>query len=142
MPSRTPRRDRGALLSRLTQLKLKKLDDARLTFQTFALTYQDNPKAAEAWWNVGESYAAMHDYKEAALAFERVKLFHPKSKLAPDALLRASRYFAQAGERDNARRLLRIILQEYPSSNAVLAPERRLARCFSKTAISSRRRAN
>ena len=43
----------------LTQLKLKKYDDARLTFQTFALTYQDNPKAPEAWWNGGESYAAM-----------------------------------------------------------------------------------
>ena len=114
----------------LTQLKLKKFDDARLTFQTFALTYQDNPKAAEAWWNVGEAYAAMHEYKEAALAFERVKLFHPKSKLAPDALLRASRYFAQAGERDNARRLLRVILQEYPSSNAVLAARTQIGQMF------------
>ncbi len=66
----------------LTQLKLKKFDDARLTFQTFALTYQDNPKAPDAWWNVGESYAAMRDYREAALAFERVKVFHPKSKIA------------------------------------------------------------
>jgi len=114
----------------LTQLKLKKFDDARLTFQTFALTYQDNPKAPEAWWNVGESYAAMRDYKEAALAFERVKVFHPKSKLAADALLRASRYFAQAGERDNARRDLRIILQEYPSSSAVLAARTQIGQMY------------
>ena len=27
----------------LTQMKLKRFDDARLTFQSFALTYQDNP---------------------------------------------------------------------------------------------------
>jgi TolA-binding protein len=114
----------------MTQLKLKKYDDARLTFQTFALTYQDNPKAPEAWWNVGESYAAMRDFKEAALAFERVKVFHPKSKLAPDALLRASRYFAQAGERDNARHTLRIILQEYPSSGAVLAARTQLGQMY------------
>jgi TolA-binding protein len=114
----------------LTQLKLKKYDDARLTFQTFALTYQDNPKAPEAWWNVGESYAAIRDYKEAALAFERVKVFHPKSKLAADALLRASRYFAQAGERDNARRTLRIILQEYPASGAVLAARTQLGQMY------------
>lgn len=114
----------------MTQLKLKKYDDARLTFQTFALTYQDNPKAPEAWWNVGESYAAMRDYKEAALAFERVKVFHPKSKSAADALLRASKYFAQAGERDNARRSLRIVLQEYPSSGAVLAARTQLGQMY------------
>ena len=104
----------------LTQLKLKRFDDARLTFQTFALTYQDNPKAPEAWWNVGESYAAVKNYKEAALAYERVKVFHPKSKSAPDALLRAARNFNLAGERDNARRVLRTILQEYATSAAVL----------------------
>ena len=114
----------------MTQLKLKKFDDARLTFQTFALTYQDNPKAPDAWWNVGESYAAMRDFKEAALAFERVKMFHPKSKLAADAMLRASRYFAQAGERDNARRTLRIVLQEYPSSSAVLAARTLLGQMY------------
>jgi TolA-binding protein len=114
----------------MTQLKLKKFDDARLTFQTFALTYQDNPKAPEAWWNVGESYAAMRDFKEAALAYERVKVFHPKSKLAADALLRASRYFSQSGERENARRTLRIILQEYPSSGAVLSARTQLGQMY------------
>ena len=114
----------------LTQLKLKKYDDSRLTFQTFALTYQDNPKAPEAWWNVGESYAAIRDYKEAALAFERVKVFHPKSKMAADALLRASQYFVRAGERDNARRTLRVILQEYPSSGAVLAARTQLGQMY------------
>ena len=37
----------------LVQSQLKQYDEARITFQTFALTYQDNPRAPEAWWNVG-----------------------------------------------------------------------------------------
>ena len=114
----------------LTQMKLKKFEEARLTFQTFALTYQDNPKAPEAWWNVGESYAAVRLFKEAALAFERVKVFHPKSKIAPDALLKSSRYFFLAGERDDARKTLRVILQEYPNSDAVLSARTQLGQIY------------
>ncbi len=114
----------------LAQMKLKQFDDARLTFQTFALTYQDNPKAPEAWANVGESYAAVKSYKEAALAFERVKVFHPKSKTAPDALLQASKYFSLAGEQSDARRVLRAIIQEYPASGATLSARTQLGRLY------------
>jgi TolA-binding protein len=114
----------------LAQLKLRKFEDARLTFQSFALTYQDNPKAPEAWWNVGESYAAMGTLREAALAFERVKVFHPKSKFAPGALLKATKYFLLAGARDDARRTLRVILQEYPASDAVLAARTELGQIY------------
>jgi TolA-binding protein len=104
----------------LTQMKLKQYDEARLTFQTFALTYQDNPKAPEAWLNVGECYVALKNFREAALAFERVKVFHPKSKVAPEALIKASRCFKLAGQTEDARRVLRIALQEYANSNAAL----------------------
>jgi len=102
----------------LARLKLKQYDEARLAFQTFALTYQDNPKAPEAWRNVGESYAAMNNHKEAALAYERVKVFHPKSPTSPDALVMAAKQFTLAGLNDDARRVLRIVLQEYPSTPA------------------------
>lgn len=102
----------------LTQMKLKRFDDARLTFQSFALTYQDNPRAPEAWLDVGECYVAMKNYKEAALAFERVHVFHSKSKAAPEALIKASTYFKLAGQPEDARRVLRIALQEYPNSSS------------------------
>ena len=114
----------------LVQMKLRKFDEARLTFQSFALTYQDNPKAPEAWWNVGDSYAALGANREAALAFERVKVFHPKSKFAPGALLNATKYFLLAGARDDARRTLRVILQEYPASDAVLAARTQLGQIY------------
>ncbi len=114
----------------LTQLKLKRYEDARITFQTFALNYQDNPRAAEAWLHTGEAYAALGNEKEAALAFERVKVFHPKSKLAPEALLQAAHYFSAAGQRDDAKRVLRVILQEYPASGAVLSARTQLGKMY------------
>ena len=41
----------------MAQMKLKRYDEARVTFQNFALTYTEHPKAPEAWLNVGEAYA-------------------------------------------------------------------------------------
>lgn len=114
----------------LTEMKLKRYDEARMTFQTFALSNPSNPRAPEAWWKVGETFAAVNSPREAALAYERVKAFHPKSKLAPDALLKSADYFSLAGERDNARRVLRIILQEYASSGAALAARTSLAKIY------------
>jgi TolA-binding protein len=114
----------------LTQLKLKRLEDARSTFQTFALNYQDNPHAAEAWVRAGEAYAALGNLKEAALAFERAKVFHPKDKVASDALLQAAKYFMAAGQREDARRVLKVILSEYASSAASLPARTMLGRMY------------
>lgn len=114
----------------LTQMKLKKYDDARITFQTFALNYQDNQRAPEAWYRTGEAFVALNNAKEAALAFERVKVFYPKSKQAPEALLQASKFFLTSGNRDDAKRVLRIILQEYASSPAVLSARTQLGSLY------------
>ena len=104
----------------LTQIKLKKYDDARYSFQNFALSYPDNVKAPEAWMNVGEVYLALNNLHEAALAFERVKTFNPKSKQAPTALLKAAQYYQKAGDREDAKRVLRVLTQEYSDPEIIL----------------------
>jgi TolA-binding protein len=104
----------------LTQVKLKKYDDARYSFQNFALSYPDNVKAPEAWMNVGEVYLALNNLHEAALAFERVKSFNPKSKQAPTALLKAAQYYQKAGDREDAKRVLRVLTQEYSDPEIIL----------------------
>jgi TolA-binding protein len=96
----------------LTQSKLGKHEDARFTFQNFALAYSDNSKAPEAWMNAAEEYAAMKNEHEAAMAFERVKTFYPKSKFAPVALSKAADYYSQLGDKENANRVLRLLTQE------------------------------
>ena len=105
----------------LTQSKLGKHDDARFTFQNFALAYSDNSKAPEAWMNAAEEYAAMKNEREAAMAFERVKTFHPKSKFAPIALSKAADYYEQLGDKENASRVLRMLTQEYSTAEVLPA---------------------
>jgi TolA-binding protein len=114
----------------LSQSKLRKHEEARLTFQNFALAFPEHPKAPEAWWNVAEAYVAMKNPREAALAFERVKTFHPKSKIAPNALAKSAEYFRLAGDRESAKKVLRTLIQDYSSSDAVLAARLELARMY------------
>ncbi|RPI05626.1 MAG: outer membrane protein assembly factor BamD [Ignavibacteriae bacterium] len=105
----------------LVQSKLGKHDEARFTFQNFALAYADNNKAPEAWMNAAEEYAAMKNEREAAMAFERVKTFHPKSKFAPMALSKAAEYYNRLGDRENEMRVLRLLTQEYTTDEVLPA---------------------
>lgn len=110
--------------------KLKRYEDARVAFQNFALSYTDHTKAAEAWFKVGESYIALENYREAALAFERVRVFHPRSPLAAEALLLSAKYFRKVSDVVNARKNLRLILQDYSSSDFAPAARLSLAELF------------
>jgi TolA-binding protein len=114
----------------LCQTRQGKLDDARLTFQNFALAFPDHPRAPEAWWNVADSYVSLKNLREAALAFERVKTFHPKSKLAPSALVKSAEYFELSGDPESARKVLRTLIQEYSSSDVILPARLKLARMY------------
>ncbi|MGB2867263.1 MAG: tetratricopeptide repeat protein [Bacteroidota bacterium] len=114
----------------LAQTKMGKYDDARFTFQNFALAYPENLKAPEAWINVAEAYVALNNLREAALAYERVKTFHPKSKYAPQALLKASEYFERLSDHENAKKVLRSLVQDY-SSTEVLPARLKLADIYS-----------
>jgi TolA-binding protein len=114
----------------LCQTKMGKFDDARLTFQNFALAFPEHPKAPEAWWNVADSYVSLKNYREAALAFERVKTFHPRSKLAPSALVKSGEYFELAGDAENSRKVLRTLIQDYSSSEVILPARLKLAQMY------------
>jgi TolA-binding protein len=105
----------------LTQAKLGRLDDARLTFQNFALSYPENPKAPEAWLRIAESQEASGELAEAAVAYERVRTFHPRSTQAPGALEKAAVLLGTLGDRANAIRVLRVLTQEYGTSDVVKA---------------------
>ncbi|MBI4811377.1 MAG: tetratricopeptide repeat protein, partial [Ignavibacteriales bacterium] len=84
------------------------------------LAYVEHPKAPEAWLNVGDAFLALGNEREAASAYERVKVFHPKSQFVPEALLKAGQLCRRIGERENAKKNYRTIIQEYPASSSVL----------------------
>jgi TolA-binding protein len=103
----------------LTQRSVGKIEDARSTFQNFAITYSDNSKAPEAFWYVGELFAEEKKPADAASAFERIKVFYPKSSYAPKGLIQASDYFDKANDPDNAIKVLKSLLSDYPSDELV-----------------------
>jgi TolA-binding protein len=67
--------------------------------------------------HAAEEYAAMKNEHEAAMAFERVKTYHPKSKFAPIALSKAADYYEQLGDKENTIRVLRMLIQEYTTAD-------------------------
>jgi tetratricopeptide (TPR) repeat protein len=79
--------------------------------------------------NAAEESAALKNDREAAMAFERVKTFHPKSKLAPIALSKAADYYEQLGDKENAHRVLRMLIQEYTTAE-VLPARLKIAEMF------------
>jgi TolA-binding protein len=105
----------------LTQMKLKRFDEARITFQNFALTYVEHPKAPEAWLKVGDAFLSLDNWQEAANAYERVKVFHPKSQLVPEALWKAGQLDKQFGDRENAKKNFRMIVQDFPNDPIALS---------------------
>ncbi|MDE3057566.1 MAG: tetratricopeptide repeat protein [Bacteroidota bacterium] len=120
-----------------TYQALGKLDEARAAFQNFALAYSDNAKASDAWWSVGELYAQRadssgdkKDYANAASSFERIKVFQPKSKIAPKALLKAAEYFDKASDPEDAKRVLSSLFTEYPADPLVPEAHLRLGQIF------------
>jgi TolA-binding protein len=110
-----------------TQVKLGRFDDARFTFQNFALSYPDDPRAPQAWWNVADAYAVQKNYHEAAVAFDRIRVFHPKSKLASAGLVKASENYELAGDKAGAEKMLRALLQDYAAAEGALAARMKLA---------------
>ena len=48
----------------LSQLKASRLEDARASFQNFALSYPDNAKAPEAWMRVGDAFLELKNERE------------------------------------------------------------------------------
>ncbi|HAV22033.1 MAG TPA: hypothetical protein DCX46_00750 [Bacteroidetes bacterium] len=98
-----------------SQFELKRYDEARYSFQNFALSYPDHTRSPEAWMRSGEALVALKNLREAALTYERVRTFHPRSQQAPQALRIAADLFEQLGDKPNAVRVLRLLLQEYGS---------------------------
>lgn len=116
----------------LTQMQMKHFDDARMTFQSFALTYSNHQKAAEAWMKAAEAFLALGNEREAASTYERIKVFHPKSPLVPQALFKAGTLYQHSGDRNNAKRLLRSVLQDYPTHSVVPMARLKLSEIYAE----------
>lgn len=100
---------------------------ARAGFEEFLRASPTHPRAADAQYGIGETYAQGRNLDRAVDAYNRVVEAYPTSPRAPAALLRIGRIEAGRGNRTQARARFSRIVADYPRSPEAADARRELA---------------
>lgn len=92
---------------------------ARAGFEEFLRATPQHRLAADAQYNIGQSYEQGRDPGNAVTAYGRVVELYPTSGRAPAALLRMGRLELGRGNRTEARARFNQIVQRYPRAPEV-----------------------
>ena len=103
------------------------MNAARAGFEEFLRAAPGHPRAADAQFHVGETYAQGRNLERAVEAYGRVVDTYPTSPRAPAALLRMGRIDAGRGNRTQARARFNRIIADYPRSPEAADARRELA---------------
>ncbi len=101
-------------------------------YRAFLRQFPDHPKAAEAQYELGETYYVQGRYKDAGQAYIRTYRGWPRSSMAPQALYRLGLSLRRLGRTKEACRTWKLLREKYPQSRAARtsAPrEMKRARC-------------
>ncbi len=101
-------------------------------YRAFLQRFPDHPKAAEAQYELGETYYVQGRYKDAGQAYIRTYKNWPRSAVAPQALHRLALSLRRLGQTKQACRTWKLLREKYPQSRAARtsAPrEMKRARC-------------
>lgn len=103
------------------------MNAARAGFEEFLRAAPGHPRAADAQFHIGETYAQGRNLERAVEAYGRVVDTYPTSPRAPAALLRIGRIDAGRGNRTQARARFNRIIADYPRSPEAADARRELA---------------
>ncbi len=90
--------------------------DAENGFKDFLSKYPDHNLAGSAEFKLGETYYAQQDYTSAAKAYLAGYKQFPKSRRAPDSLLKLGLSLGRLGQKDQACAALGSVGDEYPNA--------------------------
>ena len=90
--------------------------DAESGFKDFLSKYPDHNLAGSAEFKLGETYYAQQDYTSAAKAYLTGYKQFPKSRRAPDSLLKLGLSLSRLGQKDQACAALNSVGDEYPNA--------------------------
>ncbi len=90
--------------------------EAEAGFTTFLQKYPDHSLAGSAQYWLGETYYVQGDFKTAAAHFLRGYKTYPKSRRAPDSLLKLGISLNRLGQGDQACAALAAVNTEYPKA--------------------------
>jgi tol-pal system protein YbgF len=100
----------------LAALRRGSVATARGGFEEFLRAAPEHRLAADAQYNIGQSYEQGRDVPAAITAYERVLSEYATSARAPAALLRIGRLELGRGNRTQARTRLNQVVQRFPRS--------------------------
>ena len=94
----------------------RQFGDAEAGFATFLQKYPDHSLAGSAQYWLGETYYAQGDYKTAAANFLQGYKKYPKSRRAPDSLLKLGISLNRLGQAEQACAAYSAVSAEYPKA--------------------------
>jgi tol-pal system protein YbgF len=100
---------------------------AKQLYEDFTKKWPTDPRAADAWFRLGEISYGEKRYRESVLAYGKVAQDFPRSDKAPDALYRTGEAMIALDLRDDARAILEDVVARYPKTTAARKATSRLA---------------
>ncbi len=94
----------------------RQFSDAEAGFSTFLQKYPDHSLAGSAQYWLGETYYAQGDFKRAAAHFLQGFKKYPKSRRAPDSLLKLGISLNKLGQGEQACAALAAVSTDYPKA--------------------------
>ena len=92
----------------------RQFSDAEAGFRQFLEKYPDHSLAGSAQYQLGETFYAQGNYQEAARNFLQGYKNYPKSRRAPDSLLKLGLSLKKLDQRDQACAALASVSNEFP----------------------------
>jgi tol-pal system protein YbgF len=91
---------------------------ARELYEEYTKKWPTDPRAADAWFRLGEISYGEKRFREAVIAYGKVAQDFPRSDKAPDALYRTGEAMLGLGLVDDAREILQDVVAHYPKTSA------------------------
>ena len=98
-------------------LKVGDYSTAERAFREFVLSNPENELAGSAQYWYGETFRIRQLYSDAATAYLDGYQNYPKSKKAPDNLLKLGMTMVQLGEKDQGCKMILGLKKEYPKAS-------------------------
>ena len=116
--------EKGAYDAAYSAFENKRYNEAWNAFDTYLETYPNGRYAPNALYWKGEVRYSLGDYPGAIILFKDVIARYPRHAKSPDALLKIVMCYNRLQDRDNASMHLRILNEDYPTSEAARRAKR------------------
>lgn len=100
---------------------------ARQLYEDWVKKWPTDPRAADAWFRIGEIRFGEKRYREAILAYGKVAQDFPRSDKAPDSIYRTAESMLALDLKDDAKAILQDLVARHPRTEAARKAKARLA---------------